>query len=119
MKDHRELLVWQRAMDYVEKVYIFSGKMPLNERYNLTSQLQRAVVSISLNISEGAGCNTNKEFVKFLWYAYRSTKETITCLELCRRLKLDSNNNTTTLRKEGDELSAMIYSFIKKLTANR
>ena len=53
MQDHRQLEVWQRGMNYVVRLYEFSADMPADERYNLTSQLRRAAVSVPLNIAEG------------------------------------------------------------------
>jgi four helix bundle protein len=55
----------------------------VEERFNLADQLRRAAVSVPLNIAEGAGSAGNAEFGRFLSYAYRSLKETITALELC------------------------------------
>jgi four helix bundle protein len=86
MQDHRQLEVWQRGMNYVVRLYEFSADLPADERYNLTSQLRRAAVSVPLNIAEGAGCTSAAEFARFLGYAYRSLKEVDTCLELCRRI---------------------------------
>jgi len=55
IKNYRELLVWQRAMEFVEMVYEMTGSFPPHERYGLTSQIQRAAVSVPANIAEGYG----------------------------------------------------------------
>jgi four helix bundle protein len=116
MQDFRKLNIYQRAIDYSVETYKFSAALPADEKYGLVSQIRRAVASIPLNISEGAGSNSNKEFALFLGYAYRSCNEVLTCLELVEKLGLSrGENGVSGLEKEGIELSRMIYSFLKKL----
>lgn len=52
MKSYRELLVWQKAMDLVAESYRIAASLPKSELYGLTSQIQRAAVSIPANIAE-------------------------------------------------------------------
>ncbi len=88
----------------------------MNEKYGLIPQIRRAAISIPLNISEGSGCNTDKEFSQFISYAYRSVNEVLTCLELSVELKLVKDRiEIEDLTNEGIELSKMIYGFFKKL----
>jgi four helix bundle protein len=115
MQDFRKLDIWKRAMDYAVKLYKFSSEFPENERYGLVSQLRRSAYSIPLNIAEGAGSDSNKEFKVFLGYAHRSIHEVLTILELSRKLNLIRNNSTNSLAKEGKEIRAMIFAFMKKL----
>ena len=61
----RKLIVWQKAMDLVRMVYRKSKDFPLDERYALTDQLRRAVVSIPSNIAEGSGRASNKDYAHF------------------------------------------------------
>jgi four helix bundle protein len=116
MQDYRNLEVWQRAMDYVAEIYRFSSAFPEGERFNMASQIRRAATSIPLNISEGAGCESKREFTKFLVYAYRSSNEVITCLELANRLGLcHDNGRAQELIDEGNSPCKMLYSFLRKL----
>ena len=62
---YRQLVVWQKAMELVKVVYALAKKFPVDERYALTDQLRRAVVSIPSNIAEGCGRGTNKELFHF------------------------------------------------------
>ena len=80
-----KLLVWQKAMDFGEKIFILSSKFPKDELYNLTSQIRRAVDSIALNISEGSICQSSPEFKKFIGYSIRSLAEVVTCLHKAAR----------------------------------
>jgi hypothetical protein len=66
MHNYKELKVWQKAMDVVVTVYELTRSFPKDELFGLTSQLRRAAVSIPLNIAEGAGCNSDLEFARFL-----------------------------------------------------
>lgn len=118
MQDHRQLEIWQRAMDYAVAIYRYSANLPDEERYNLTTQLRRAVSSVPLNIAEGAGCSSKSEFARFLGYAYRSLKEVITCLELCRRLyQTPSAQAVEDLISEGDQIARMTHGLIRRLGA--
>lgn len=99
------------------QMYKFSARLPQDEKYGLISQIRRAVSSIPLNISEGAGCDSNKEFALFTSYAYRSCNEVLTCLELVANLELyKENGEISQLEKQGVELSRMLYTFRKKLS---
>jgi four helix bundle protein len=69
--------IWNRAMDYAVAVYEFVTSLPDEEKYNLASQLRRAVTSAPLNIAEGCGAASNTEFARFLGFAYRSLKEAV------------------------------------------
>jgi four helix bundle protein len=116
MQDFRKLNIYKRAIEYCKNIYNFSTKLPSNEKYGLISQIRSAAISIPLNISEGSGCNTDKEFSQFISYAYRSINEVLTCLELSVELKLVRDGiEIEDLTNEGTELSKMIYGFSKKL----
>ncbi len=115
MQDYRKLDIWKRTIEYTVEIYELSAKLPQTEKYGLTSQVRRAACSIPLNIAEGAGCESQREFKLFLEYAHRSTHEVLTILELIDRLKLCENSDTTDLIKQGKEIRAMIHSFMKKL----
>jgi len=91
MKDHKELDVWQKSMDFVQSVYELTGNFPKDEVYGLTSQLRRSAVSIPSNIAEGAARNTDKEFLNFLHIAQGSAAEAETQLLIAQRLKYVGN----------------------------
>lgn len=115
MQDYRKLDIWKRAMDYAVKLYKFSSRFPENEKYGLVSQLRRSAYSIPLNIAEGAGSESHKEFKVFLGYAHRSVHEVLTILDLSKRLNLIKNDSANSLSKEGREIRAMIFAFVRKL----
>jgi four helix bundle protein len=115
MKDYNKLEIWQRAMDYAGEIYELSAHLPSEDKYGLASQIRRAACSISMNIAEGSGCESQKEFKLFLEYAHRSTHEVLTALELIKRLKLCEDRYIPDLLEKGKEIRAMIHAFMKKL----
>ena len=116
MQDYHQLDIWNRAIDYAVAIYELAASLPAEEKYNLTSQIRRAVTSVPLNIAEGCGTATNSEFARFLSYAYRSLKEVVTGLELCQRIHPSLNQDRlTSLIDEGNQISRMIYNLIQKV----
>ncbi|MBQ9522434.1 MAG: four helix bundle protein [Paludibacteraceae bacterium] len=82
----RDLEVWKRAMAVAKKVYVITRQFPKEEKFGMTSQIQRAAVSIASNIAEGAGRGTNKDFVHFLSMALGSAFEVETQLIISKEL---------------------------------
>jgi len=83
---YRQLEVWKKAKQLVCMVYSLIKKFPADERYALTDQLRRAVVSIPSNIAEGNGRASNKDYAHFLAIARGSLYETMTQLEIAESL---------------------------------
>ena len=71
-----KLEVWHEARRLNQKLYQLSRLFPRDEIYGMTSQLRRASVSISANIAEGSGRNSDKDFAHFLELSYGSLMET-------------------------------------------
>ena len=118
MQDFRKLEIYKKSVDFCVEVYRFSARLPESEKYGLISQMRRAACSTPLNISEGAGTTTRKEFAQFISYAYRSVNEVLACFELSEKLGLYQEQNILNeLCNEGISLSRMIYAFFKKLGA--
>ena len=82
----RELRVWQSAMELVVRVYELTRTWPKSEIYGLSSQLQRAAVSVLANIAEGHTRNHLREYLHFLSVARSSLAEVATYLKLIERL---------------------------------
>ena len=62
MKSHKDLKVWSDSIALVTLVYQKTKLFPDDEKFGLTSQIRRSVVSIPSNIAEGAATNTDKNF---------------------------------------------------------
>ncbi|MEX2340991.1 MAG: four helix bundle protein [Candidatus Paceibacterota bacterium] len=112
MNSHQELIVWQKAMTIVEKVYEVTNKFSDAEKFNLTSQMRRSAVSIPSNISEGHDRKTNGEFGHFLRIAYGSSAELETQILLSNRLGMMNNGDKETLITLLTEIRKMLNKFI-------
>lgn len=84
-RSYRDLVAWQRSVDLAEQVYVLVRTWPADERFGLTDQIRRAVVSIPSNIAEGQGRLTPKVFHHHLAIAYASLCEVETQLTLAGR----------------------------------
>jgi four helix bundle protein len=84
---HRQLRVWQEAMVLAEVVYALTRRLPRDEIYGLTSQMNRAAISIPSNIAEGYG-RGGRDYERFAAMAYGSVLELETQAELAERLGL-------------------------------
>ena len=86
VKFYRELEVWQLAMSLAEDVYGILKDLPNEERFALSNQLRRAVISVPSNIAEGFGRDSTKDFLHFIAMARGSLYEVMTQMELAVRL---------------------------------
>ena len=84
---YEDLEVWQLAKNLIKEVHQITKDFPKEELFNLTSQLRRAALSCALNIAEGSGRNSKKEFSRFLRIAIGSLLEADTCLKVAIELK--------------------------------
>lgn len=110
----RDLIIWKNAMDIVETIYKLSAGLPSEEKFSLTSQINRSAISIPSNIAEGSGRSTNKDFLKFLNIALSSSFELETQLILTNRL---FNIEVEELLNKINELQKMIVGFKKTLNS--
>jgi len=114
----KELKVWQRAIELSTAVYKAVVDFPMDEKYGLTSQIKRSVVSIASNIAEGAGRNSKNEFVHFLGIANGSSFELQTQLIIAHNLDLIGKEKVEQLCSHIDEIQKMIFGFLKNLKTN-
>ncbi|PZC52376.1 MULTISPECIES: four helix bundle protein [unclassified Mesotoga] len=86
MRSYKELDAWKFSMELAKKIYEITEDFPARETYGLSSQMQRAAVSVPSNIAEGSGRNSRKEFVHFIYHSRGALLELETQLELSRML---------------------------------
>jgi len=91
MRDFRQLKVWEKAHHFTLQVYKITKHFPSDERFGLTSQLRRAAVSVSTNIAEGCGRNSEPELARYMSIAAGSASEVEYQLLLARDLKYIQN----------------------------
>jgi four helix bundle protein len=108
---HRDLIVWQRAMDLAVEVYRLAARFPDSERYRLVSQITRAVASVPANIAERNARGTRKDYAQFVSIAKGSLNEAETFLLLAIRLgylrEADARNALETIAGVGKMLTAL------------
>lgn len=116
IRSHRDLIVWQKAMDLVVGVYRATEAFPKAETYGLTSQIRRAVTSIPANIAEGQGRRQTKEFIYFLANARGSLWELDTHLETATRLGFLNSDSHSELQKQMDEVGRMLNGLMRSVS---
>lgn len=121
-RDFRKYSVWQEAADYATFVYEVTGQMPWFEKKGLCDQLQRAVVSISSNIAEGAARPSDADFAHFLDFALGSAFEVETQLRIAKNvgyIRLENDNLNVDDNKKGgatyEELLSRLQSIERQL----
>lgn len=112
---HRDLIVWQKAMDLVVLVYELSRQFPKTEEYRLTSQLTRAIVSVPANIAEGKERSTARDFANFLAIAKGSLMEAETLLMVAIRLGYLSDDRANPALDLLTEVSKMLTVLRKRI----
>ena len=120
MKTHKDLEVWKTSIEMVTKVYQLTQIFPKEELYGLTNQMRRAAVSVPSNIAEGAGRNSSKEFLQFLYIATGSLSELETQLIIAYNLKYINNeqkqNMEILINTIFKMLSGLVQSVKKRIT---
>jgi len=110
MKSFRDLRVWQKAMELVERVYVLTQKFPREETYGLLSQIRRAVVSIPSNIAEGHTREHIKGYLHHISMAQASLAELDTQLEIATRLNYLLPSQLRELLPEVTSLGKQLYA---------
>jgi four helix bundle protein len=118
IKDHRDLIAWQKAMNLVTSIYKASKTFPKEELYGLTSQLRRAAVSIPANIAEGQGRRSKPEFRQFLGHARGSLLEVDTRLEIALRLEYLNLKEHSQLHEQLNEVGRIINGLLRSLASD-
>lgn len=118
MNKVKELKIWQKSMELSKMIYEVTSELPNDEKYSLMSQMKRSAISIPSNIAEGAGRNSNKEFIHFLSIANGSAYELETQLLLTIDLNLLKKNHLDQALALVTEIQKMNYSLQKSLNTN-
>lgn len=92
-----DLRVWNLAIDLSSEINVLIKTFPIEEKFVLSTQIQRAADSVALNIAEGCTGQSNPEFKKFLGYSIRSGIEVVSCLFLGKKRKIISEEDFSRL----------------------
>ena len=115
IQTYRDLEVWQRAMELTVQIYKITECFPDDERYGLTSQIQRSAVSIPSNIAEGHGRVYRKDYVRHLSIARGSLAEVETQLAIAVRLEFVNRNQALPLWAMAQDVGKMLNRLIQSL----
>ena len=117
-KSYKELEVWKEARKLVKMIYTLTDNLPDKEKYNLSSQLQRAAISIVSNVAEGVGRNTKKDTTQFIFMARGSIYELETQLLLCLDLSYLEENEIQETFEQIEMVRKLLSGFINYLQKN-
>lgn len=122
MFSFEDLDVWNECRSLVTDVYTITNSFPIEERFALSSQLKRAVVSVPSNIAEGSGRASTKEKIHFLEIAYGSLIEVYCQLQLAVDLNYLSEEKFNEMKNKISSISKMLSGlrnhFKRTLTPN-
>jgi four helix bundle protein len=113
--NYRDLVAWQQGMDLVALIYQVTSTWPTDEKYGLTSQVRRAVVSVVSNIAEGQGRNSRGEFLQFLGHAKGSLLEVETQILVGERLKYSTPERVAEVMKQIERVSRLLNGLMQSL----
>ncbi len=114
-RGYRDLVVWQKGMALVKRIYQVTRTFPSEERFGLISQMRRAAVSIPSNIAEGQARKSTGEFVQFISNAEGSLAELDTQVELSVDLGLCKPSQTREVCELLSEMKKMLNALRRTL----
>lgn len=115
IKDYRDLEVWQAGIRLSIAVYQVTKRFPPEERFGLTSQLQRAAVSIPSNIAEGYAQRVDSILARHLRIAIGSAAEVDTQLLIAQQLNYISLTEMEQLREQTQTLLRRLRTFYSQV----
>ncbi len=111
-KHFQDLIVWQKAHEFVLLIYRYSESFPKHELYGLTSQVRRSAVSVPSNIAEGFKKKTRPDKVRFLNIAQGSLEECRYYLILAKDLDY---GDTSKLMVKLEEVSKLLEAYLSSI----
>jgi len=110
---YRKLIVYQHARRYATYIYSLTRKFPVEEKYGICSQLQRAAVSVSSNIAEGLSRFSEKDKIHFLEIAFGSLYETMSQIEISFDLGYINEEEYNNVERQVSDISKMLSGLRK------
>jgi|SRR3990170_7979397 four helix bundle protein len=110
-----DLQIWNASNAFATKIYTIARALPRSEQYGLGDQLRRAANSIPVNIAEGAGSTSKKDFAHFLNIAIRSLYEVVSLMFRCEQEGYLSQKRRTDAYQDAELLVKRVHAFRGKL----
>lgn len=114
-RSFRELLVWQKAHQFVLEVYRLTRRFPADERFGLTAQLRRAAISVPANIAEGFPKRSTSDKARFFNIAQGSLEECHYYLLLAQDL---GYGDCSGLLAQYDEVGRLLHGYASRILAS-
>ena len=115
VRSHKDLEVWQKAVDLVTVIYGTTKVFPKEELYTLTSQIRRAAISIPANIAEGRGKRSTRDFMRYIHIAYGSACELETLLIIAGNLGYVTREQCESLFPDIERICRMLNGMLAGL----
>ena len=115
MHNFRKLDTWLDGVELADTIYTLTASFPKTEIYGLSSQMQRAAVSVPSNIAEGSGKGSDRDFARFVSISLGSLFELETQIEIAYRRGYISTENYYALRPKVESLQKRIYNLREHL----
>jgi four helix bundle protein len=115
IQSFKDLGVWQKAVELAVDLYALTRRFPPQERYAMTSQIQRAAVSIPSNIAEGWGKSGSGYYLNAISHARGSLRELETLLLIAHRVGYIKRETFRALAERTDELARMLFSLSRSV----
>lgn len=115
MRDFRKYDVWNLSHELALEIYKITSEFPTSEKFQLTSQMQRAAYSIPSNFAEGCGRGSDKDFNRFIQIALGSAHELEYFFILAKDLSLITIESEKELSISVNEIKRKLYNLSKKL----
>jgi four helix bundle protein len=110
-----DLVIWQESVEFAKDIYSLTKDFPQTEQFGIISQLNRAGVSISLNIAEGSGRASHAELARFIQISIGSLNEIVTLLTISRDQMYLSQKDFEIYYSKCERLSKMLHAFKNSL----
>jgi four helix bundle protein len=112
---YQDLVAWQKAIEFVQRIYTTTSKFPQDEMFGLKSQMRRSAVSVPSNIAEGQGRASRGEFLQFLGHARGSLYELETQIVIASKQAYLPAGEHDSLLLEAQQLGRILNGLISSL----
>ncbi len=117
VQSHKDLVVWQQAIDLAVTVYQLTRNWPKDEQYGLTAQARRSATSVAANIAEGYGRENRGSYQQFLRIAQGSLKELETHLTIAQRVGIAGEEVIMPTLERSESVGKLLRLLIRKLSS--
>jgi four helix bundle protein len=112
---YKDLIVWQKSIQLITDIYALTKTFPMDERFGIVSQINRAVISIPSNIAEGWGRELSKNYLQFLRISRGSLMETETLILIAKNLDYINEKDFYQINEKIEEVGKILQGLIKSI----